>query len=196
MHIAWPTRLTSVRAWQRRQVAILDGHLAERRFLPIWAPFELRSEPMGVFQALVGLWKGQGTGQYPNVRFDYTETTAIRHARDWEMLLVEQRTWGTGPAGQGLHLETGIVREESAGRLLYTCAQDSGRAEVMIGEVSTLNGEWRIEWVTVEHAHDERLTKVGRLWTITRTTFAYEGYLATRRTPEYRRHVWAVLARV
>ena len=65
-------------------------------------------------------------------------------APDWGMLHVVQRTWkreDDGARGKGLHLEGGPIMGRDDGTLLYSCAQDSGRVEVMIGSVT--ESDWQ-----------------------------------------------------
>jgi hypothetical protein len=111
------------------------------------------------------------------------------------MLCVLQRTWRDegGVKGAALHLENGIIHGREDGSLLYSCAQDSGRTEVMRGIVSLTEVTLRIDWITIEHSFDERLVKMGRTWWVEDGEFRYEAYLSTLRTPEYRKHLEARL---
>ena len=56
------------------------------------------------------------------------------------MLSVLQHTWEVDGErrGKGLHLESGIIRVLADGRLEYSCAQNSGRTEVMVGDMAFL----------------------------------------------------------
>lgn len=149
-----------------------------------------------VSSRLAGHWSGQGTGIYPHVPpFGFIENTAIELAPDWSMLCVLQQTWRDegGSKGTGLHLENGIIHGREDGSLLYSCAQDSGRTEVMRGTVSVSETTLRIDWDTIEHSFDDRLVKMGRTWWVENGEFRYEAYLATVRTPEYRKHLEATL---
>jgi THAP4-like, heme-binding beta-barrel domain len=148
---------------------------------------------------LAGSWRGEGSGRYPEVpAFRYVEETTMTMAHDWKMLHVLQKTWqhdGNGIKQKPLHLETGLVICRDDGTLVYTCAQDSGRAEVMVGAPEVTPDGFHIAWETTAHANDPRLVKVGRSWWVTAETLRYEGYLSTVRTPEYQRHLEARLAR-
>lgn len=145
---------------------------------------------------LAGVWTGQGTASYPDIApFRFIENTAIELVPDWSMLCVLQRTWRDedGVRGSGLHLESGIIRAQDDGELLYSCAQDTGRTEVMRGIVSFADLTLRIDWITLEHSFDDRLVKMGRTWWLKDGEFRYEAYLSTVRTPEYRKHLEATL---
>ncbi len=151
-----------------------------------------------LFARLAGTWSGRGAATYPDVgTFPYLERTAISWEEEWNMLSVLQRTWAddAGQQGRGLHLEAGIVRVLSDGRLEYSCAQDSGRTEVMVGAPTTVGDALVIEWVTTAHSNDERLVRMGRTWQLTGDQLRYRAHLATTRITEYRDHLDAVLVR-
>lgn len=159
-----------------------------------------------VWTRLCGVWRGEGAGSYPDIPpFRFLEETTISLAPDWSMLCVLQSTWRleSGVAGKGLHLETGIIQARDGG-LIYSCAQDSGRTEVMRGAVTESAAGLRIDWVTIAHGFDDRLIKMGRTWWIdgpgsrrdsasAGPMFRYEAHLSTTRTPEYRKHLEASL---
>jgi hypothetical protein len=149
-----------------------------------------------VWSRLAGIWAGRGTGSYPHIgTFGYLEELVIAREPGWPMLSVLQRTWHdeSGVRGNGIHLESGIIRAREDGSLVYGCGQDSGRTEVMTGVVSPEQGLLRIDWVTIAHSNDERLLKMGRTWWIDDSTLRYEAHLSTVRYPEYRKHLEATL---
>jgi hypothetical protein len=149
-----------------------------------------------VWSRLAGLWTGEGAGYYPDIPpFRFIEKTTIELVPDWSMLCLLQRTWRDegGVKGTQLHLENGIIQAREDGSLLYSCAQDSGRTEVMRGSVSLSGVSLRIDWSTIEHSFDERLVKMGRTWWFEDGEFRYEARLSTMRTPEYRKHLEASL---
>lgn len=141
---------------------------------------------------------GTGAGSYPGIdAFRYSEQLVIALERDWSMLTVLQRTWleQAGARGRALHLESGVIQVRDDGSLVYCCGQDSGRTEVMTGAVSASSDSLRIDWVTIAHANDDRLVRMGRTWFVDAATLRYEAHLSTRRTPEYRKHLEATLRR-
>lgn len=151
-------------------------------------------------QSLVGAWVGEGSGSYPDISpFQYLEETTITLAVEWNMLHVLQRTWrraGDAAKGQALHLESGILLAKEDGSLVYSCGQDSGRAEVMAGTVGrTDDGRLEIEWKTFAHANDPRILQASRKWSVGAGSFSYEAQLSTVRTPEMRVHLMANLSR-
>jgi hypothetical protein len=152
------------------------------------------------WHCLVGVWRGRGSGSYPDMApFGYIEETRMDLASGWGMLHVLQKTWldeGDGVKGKPLHLEAGIVLPKEDGSLVYGCAQDSGRTEVMVGRPTIPSeGIVRIEWETTAHANDPRLVKLGRQWSVDGNELMYRAYLSTVRTPEYRKHLEARLVR-
>jgi hypothetical protein len=48
------------------------------------------------------------------------------------------RSWleKDGSAGRALHLESGIILARDDGTLVYSCGQDNGRTEVMVGTIT------------------------------------------------------------
>jgi hypothetical protein len=156
------------------------------------------THPSDILNRLTGCWIGSGLGSYPGIEpFRYTERLLISHEADWNMLHVLQRTWleKDGSAGRALHLESGIVHARDDGTLVYSCGQDNGRTEVMVGTITLEGGGMRIDWVTTEHANDSRLLRMGRTWMIDGASLRYEAHLSTVRTPEYRKHLEANLQR-
>jgi hypothetical protein len=150
---------------------------------------------------LVGTWRGRGRGVYPGVQpFSYVEETSFVAAEDWAMVHVVQKTWrdsGDGVRGAGLHLETGLVIARDDGSLVYSCAQDSGRTEVMVATPeATQDGQLHLRWETTAHGNDPRLVKMGRDFWVSDAAFVYKAYLSTVRTPEYRQHLECRLERV
>ncbi len=151
-----------------------------------------------VWSRLASVWVGAGSGSYPEIStFRYLEQLVITRESDWNMLSVLQRTWldQYGEPRKALHLESGIIQVGEDGGLVYSCAQDSGRTEVMKGTVRVAKNVLRIDWVTIAHAKDDRLLRMGRTWWLTESNFQYEAYLSTVRNPKYRKHLDATLHR-
>jgi hypothetical protein len=151
-----------------------------------------------VLALLAGRWRGEGHGEYPGVpRFRYAEETTFTAHDGWAMLHVVQKTW-RDPGGPS-HLEVGLVIPQDDGRLLYTCAQDVGRGEAMFGALAASpDGGLAIGWETRDVSNDSRIVRAGRTWQLADRgdTLAYEAFVATHRTPSYRRHLAATLRRV
>jgi hypothetical protein len=151
-----------------------------------------------VLAMLVGRWRGEGHGEYPGVaRFRYAEETTFAAPVGWALLHVLQQTWRE-PGGPS-HLEVGLVIPQGDGRLLFNCAQDGGRTEVMLGTLApSADGGLAIAWETRDVSNDPRIVRAGRTWRLDARaeTLAYEAFVATHRTPAYRRHLAATLRRV
>jgi hypothetical protein len=154
-----------------------------------------RLRPLDVITRLAGAWRGEGVGVYPGApSFRYREETTMTVVPGWNMLHVVQKTWREG--GEPLHLEVGLVVPRDDGTLLYDCAQDGGRTEVMVGVVERApGGAVEIAWTTTHHGNDARILKAGRVFRLSGEALAYEAYLSTVRTHAYRRHLDASLAR-
>lgn len=151
-----------------------------------------------LLNTLNGNWQGEGYGEYPNMaRFEYFEELHLEYQSDWNMLVVIQRTWQQkqGKLAKPLHLESGIILPNDDGTLTYSCGQDGGRSEVMVGTLSNSQGRLVIDWITTSHANDERLIRMGRVWTIDGDQLSYEAFLSTLKTPDYRKHLEARLVR-
>lgn len=107
-------------------------------------------EPLVRLAWLIGLWEGQGRGEYPTISdFAYREHTAFTHPRpDKPFLAYTQRTW-LMPDDAPSHAEVGYLRATPEGRVELVVAQPSGVVEVHDG---TANGD-RIELTNIAVAH-------------------------------------------
>jgi hypothetical protein len=66
----------------------------------------------------------------------------------------------------------------------------------MVGTVEeTANGGLRIAWETTAHLNDPRIVRASRTWQLEGDSLSYEGYIATTRAPDVRRHIEARLTR-
>lgn len=151
-----------------------------------------------ILESIGGTWTGRGYGEYAGVpRFQFIEELNLGFQEDWNMIQVSQRTWlqVDGNIVKPLHLESGLIIGNVDGTLTYSCGQDSGRSEVMVGTLKRLDSTLKIDWITTFHANDDRLVRMGRIWTISGDQLSYEAFLSTVKTPEYRKHLEATLIR-
>ena len=169
--------------------------------VPSPMPTPVRAMPLplsDVLAMLGGRWRGEGQGEYPGVPpFRYVEETTFAAQDGWPLLHVVQKTWRE-PGGAS-HLEVGLLIPQGDGRLLFNCAQDGGRTEVMLGAPApSADGGLAIAWETRDVSNDPRIVRAGRTWRMGggAQTLAYEAFVATHRTPAYRRHLAATLRRV
>jgi len=132
---------------------------------------------------LRGEWRGRGAGRYPTIdSFEYEERLDFEPG---ELLLhYEQRTLEL-PGRTPSHWESGFVRAVD-GRVEVSNAQNSGRVEVLTGELVPGAGDVDFQ-LTLEHRvlqHDERMVASRRRWTRTGDRLHYIVWMATRTTPE------------
>jgi len=85
--------------------------------------------------AMVGVWKGQGAGEYPTIEsFEYLEEVTIGHVGK-PFLAYGQKT-RDATTGLPLHAESGYFRPVGIDRMELTLAQPSGIVEIDEGTVA------------------------------------------------------------
>ena len=150
---------------------------------------------------LEGSWCGRGSGDYPTIEaFEYEETLRFELDTSYPMIHYEQRTLLL-PTRQPSHWESGFIRATEDGSIEVSNSQDSGRVEVLRGRLAATNdapAELEIVFDSVALAHDPRLVRTRRTWSLRGDTLRYVTYMATRTTPEpaLGQHLEAVLQRV
>ena len=83
---------------------------------------------------LLGTWRGEGEGQYPNIKpFRYREEIHFTH-NGKPFLIYTQRTEAMD-TGQPMHAEAGYLRLVGDGRVEFVIAQPIGYAEISLGRV-------------------------------------------------------------
>ena len=151
--------------------------------------------------ALEGKWEGRGSGDYPTIdAFEFEETLSFELDASYPMFHYEQRTLLL-PAREASHWESGFIRPIEDGTIEISNSQDSGRVEVLSGRPRAADGapgDLEIVLDSVALAHDPRLARTRRVWSLRGDTLRYVTFMATHTTPqpELLQHLEAVLKRV
>jgi len=153
--------------------------------------------------ALVGAWKGEGSGGFPTIpSFDYVEE-CVFSSNDCEPIIhFEQRTWvksTDATNGTPLHWESGFIRALEDGRVEISNAQNGGRVEVLRGaidEAACLEGIILLKLESILFGNDPRLIQTTRRYELQKDLLTYSIEMATTSTPKREQHLEAKLERV
>ena len=119
---------------------------------------------VAVLAPLLGVWGGQGTGEYPTIApFGYLEEVTFGHVGK-PFLSYVQRTKATDD-GRPLHGETGYLRVPSAGRVELVLAHPTGVTEIDEGTLSVQGTTIEMELVATtigRTASAKEVTALGR----------------------------------
>lgn len=142
---------------------------------------------------LLGTWRGEGKGEYPNVNdFGYREESTFWHVgKPW--LGYMQRTWSSD-GDMPMHTEAGYWRPQINGRIEIVLAHALGVAEIQEG---TFHGT-HIEVVSTSlgvtsTAKDVR--RLARTFDVTDDVLTYEVKMAYEDVP-LQHHLGAELRRI
>ncbi len=131
---------------------------------------------------ILGRWRGQGEGSYPTIdSFEYNEELHFELHDEYPMLFYEQKTRLTN--GEASHWETGFVRPVDAGIVELSNSQDSGRVEVLRGEIPERSNPLVFRLRSVHHGHDPRMVETEREFRVDADRLEYEVRMATHTTP-------------
>lgn len=142
---------------------------------------------------LLGVWKGQGQGQYPTIdSFEYSEELRFALHAEYPMLAYEQKT--VLSSGEASHWEYGFIRPVDEGVVELSNVQDSGRVEVLRATLSELS---EIHFQSVHHGHDPRMVATERFLKLEGDRLEYKARMSTTTTPqpEMQCHLKATLIR-
>jgi nitrobindin-like protein len=151
-----------------------------------------------VFDLLEGTWTGEGRGQFPGViSFDYRETLTFTR-RDQKILSYEQRTqkrYDGQTEWLESHWENGFIRILENGEFELTSAQ-IGRTEVLVGNIESTNGIFRIHFASKTITNDPRMISSARTFDLEGDSLCYEMEMQTTKVDQSMPHVKTVLQRV
>jgi hypothetical protein len=135
-----------------------------------------------LFALLEGTWGGEGRGQYPTINsFDYRETLIFTR-RDEKSLAYDQRTQKRFDGQTEYlvsHWENGFIRSLENDEVELVNTQSSGRGEVLVGRIETLDSLIRIHLVSKALTNDRRVVSSARILELEGDTLRYEMEMQT-----------------
>lgn len=122
------------------------------------------SENLTPVAALIGTWRGSGSGKYPTIDpFEYTEEVTFTDVGK-PFLAYLQRTWS--PAGAAMHTETGYLRVPAPGVVELILSQPTGQTEL-------LQGSWEETDTGIRVVLDGKVTNSATAKTVSSTKRHY-----------------------
>lgn len=147
---------------------------------------------------LLGEWQGNGGGQFPIINsFEYTEILTFKMDGINDLIHYEQRTW-LKPNHIPAHWESGFIKPVVGKENFFEIsnAQDSGRVEVLVGELLTEQGKHILHFKMKLLQNDPRVVHSERIFTITNQNLSYIKKMATQNTPYLQQHLEAELIKI
>ncbi|MGH2462261.1 MAG: FABP family protein [Candidatus Limnocylindria bacterium] len=143
--------------------------------------------------ALVGTWRGEGSGEFPTMdSFGYEEEVRFLDIGSGDLVYL-QRAWAPS-SGEVLHAEAGIWRAVPDGKLVVTIAQPR-RTEVSEGRIQ--DGVIEIASTGSGHAIDAAPVNASRRrYRLSVDELTYEFEMATPSVAEPTRHLLGTLRRL
>jgi hypothetical protein len=149
---------------------------------------------LGPLAALLGTWRGGGTGEYPTMEpFPFEEETRFWHPGAG-FLYYHLRSWDPR-TGAHMHSELGFWRLAGDGRLDVTLAHPLGLTEIAEGTVA--GGEFRLASRSVERTSENAspVTTLERRYTVAGEELSYDVLMALDTVP-LALHITGTLRRV
>jgi THAP domain-containing protein 4 len=151
-----------------------------------------------ILALLEGTWTGEGRGEFPGVTsFDYRETLIFTR-RDENSLDYTQKTQKLYDGQTEYipsHAETGSIRILENGELELVSAQ-TGRNEVLIGSIESVDAMFRIHFVSTSITDDPRMISSTRAFELKGDSLRYEMGMHTTKVEQLTPHLRIALQRV
>jgi len=148
---------------------------------------------------LQGSWMGKGHGKFPTIdSFEYEEHLHFEVHLAYPLIHYEQKTILL-PTQEPSHWESGFIRVLDDGVIEISNSQDSGRVEVLQGNMSKLSDDgYEMEFASIALANDPRMVKTTRAFKVTDNTLECHQSMATNTTKEpiMLPHLYSILTRV
>lgn len=151
---------------------------------------------------LSGVWAGNGSGQFPTIDpFRYREILRITTNEMEPGIAFEQTTWklfDDGSAEEPLHWESGFFLVRDDGKIDLLNAQNSGRVEVLSGEMSVAKSSpnaFTLNLRSVILAHDPQMRQSRRIFTFQENQLTYSVDMATDKVADIQSHLNCQLTR-
>lgn len=158
----------------------------------------MRRDPKvaAIVAELVGVWEGEGEGEYPTIdSFHYREVTEFVERDDHPDLRFDQRTWKNIDDNEIVsHWETGLLRISGDGTARIHNAQP-GRVETMLGNWSGDRPTWDLSFASTGFAGDDRVVTATRTFRLQPGELTYEMHMETVATGELSIHLRGRLRR-
>ena len=152
-----------------------------------------------ILDLLEGTWRGEGRGGYPTVTsFDYRERLIFTR-RDEKTLAYEQRAQKRYD-GQNewleSHWENGFIRILENDELELVNAQSSGRGEILVGTIETLDALIRIHFVSKTITNDPRMISSACTFELEGDSLRYEMEMQTTKVNQLTPHLKIALQHI
>jgi|SRR5215208_7313830 len=152
-----------------------------------------------IFNLLEGTWGGEGRGFFPDVTSFDIRATIVFTRRDEKTLAYEQhaqkRYDGQNEWLQS-HWESGFISILDTSDLQLVNIQLGGRNEIMMGTSETLDGLFRIHFVSKVLNNDPRMLSSARTFELKDNTLHYEMEMQTTKVNESTSHLKINLQRI
>ena len=152
-----------------------------------------------IFSLIEGTWTGEGRGEFPGVTsFDYRERLVFTR-RDEKTLAYEQRTqkhYDGGAEYLPSHWESGFISILENGDLQLVNIQIGGRSEILVGSIESLDGMFRIHFLSKTLNNDPRMVAATRTFELEGDTLRYEMGMHTTKVEQVTPHLKITLQRV
>jgi hypothetical protein len=157
-----------------------------------------KSNTIQVLNFLEGTWHGDGRGQFPGVTSFAFRETLVFTRRDPRNLAYEQRTqklYDGQTEYVPAHWESGFISILESGELQLVNVQVGGRNEMLVGTVESIDGSFRIHFVSTVLNNDPRMISSGRTFELAGDSLRYEMEMQTTKVNESTVHLKIVLKR-